>query len=180
MGPISAGMVSQAMAETSSLRGVVRTRTMRASGDIMAPPTPWKNRAAMKAGSEFEAAQAMEPAMKMPSAIWKILRAPNRSAIHPVSGMKIASANRYDVSASFNAIGSLWISEAIEASEVAITVESMVSMNSATARTRGTIGGALRFLTPVVLVAVELIPWPSPGGDGLRLPHPHRAASGRR
>ena len=39
-GPTSAGMVSQAIAETSSRFGVARTSTSRATGVIIAPPMP--------------------------------------------------------------------------------------------------------------------------------------------
>ena len=67
-GPTSAGMVSQAMAETSSRFGVARTSTSRATGVIMAPPMPCRKRASTKAGSEPEMAQAIEPRMKTPIA----------------------------------------------------------------------------------------------------------------
>jgi len=39
-GPSSAGMVSQASAEMSSAFGMVRKRTSRPTGTIMAPPMP--------------------------------------------------------------------------------------------------------------------------------------------
>ncbi len=48
-GPISAGMVSQAIAETSSRFGVARTSTRRATGVIMAPPMPCRKRASHEA-----------------------------------------------------------------------------------------------------------------------------------
>ena len=47
-GPTSAGMVSNAMAPTSSLRCVERTRTRRATGVIIAPPMPCRKRASTK------------------------------------------------------------------------------------------------------------------------------------
>ncbi|GJD74853.1 hypothetical protein CFIICLFH_3092 [Methylobacterium goesingense] len=74
--------------------GTLRRITRRPTGTIMAPPTPWKNRAATKPTSEFEAAQASEPAMNTPRAIRNTVRAPNRSAIQPLIGMKIARLTR--------------------------------------------------------------------------------------
>ena len=136
-GPISAGTVSQAMAETSSLRGVARISTRRATGVIIEPPMPCRNRETTKVGSELEKAQAIEPTTKTAMARRKMLVAPKRSAIQPEIGMKMASDTKYDVSASFRAIGLVPMSAAMAGSEVAITVESMFSMNKATARMSG-------------------------------------------
>lgn len=91
-GPTSAGIVNSAMADTSSLRGVPRTSTRRATGVIIAPPIPCRNREKTKAGRLFEMAQKIDPAMKTRIAARKILLAPKRSAIQPLKGMKIASA----------------------------------------------------------------------------------------
>ncbi|EFM63679.1 Hypothetical protein BROD_0230 [Brucella sp. NF 2653] len=93
-GPTMAGMVSHAMAETSSFRGVERMRTRRPTGVIIAPPIPCKKRAITKAGSEFEAAHAMEPTTKTAIAARNTFFAPNLSAIQPLTGMKTASATR--------------------------------------------------------------------------------------
>ena len=136
-GPTMAGRVSQAMAATSWLRGVARTSTSRAMGDIIDDPMPCRNRDPTKVSSEKEKAQQIEPSMNTPMAQRKMLRAPNRSAIHPETGMKMASATKYAVSASFSEIGSAPISAAMAGSDVAITVESMFSMNSAVARMSG-------------------------------------------
>lgn len=91
-GPTSAGIVSKAIAETSSLRGALRTRTSRATGVIMAPPMPCRKRATTKAKRLSATAQKTEPAMKTRIAARKMRFAPNRSAIQPLRGMKIASA----------------------------------------------------------------------------------------
>ena len=64
---------------------------------------------------------------------------PNRSAVQPLAGMHIASDNRYEVTASFKASGSVPSAWAIAGSEVEITVESMFSMNNAVATISGTI-----------------------------------------
>jgi len=66
-----------------------------------------------------------------------MLVAPKRSAIQPEIGMKMASETKYAVSASFSAIGLVPMSAAMAGSDVAITVESMFSMNKATARMSG-------------------------------------------
>ena len=65
------------------------------------------------------------------------MRAPKRSAVQPLAGMNTASASRYDVIASFSVSGLVPISAAIAGSEVAITVESMFSMNRAVATMSG-------------------------------------------
>ena len=93
-GPISAGMVSQVMASTSWRLSTLRTSTRRPTGAIMAPPMPCRNRAMTKCSSDCANAQPSEPTMKMAIAARKMTRAPNRSAVQPLAGMKIASASR--------------------------------------------------------------------------------------
>ena len=75
-------------------------------------------------------------------AIENTVRAPNRSAVQPDAGMNTASDSRYEVIASFSVSGEVPMSAAIAGSEVAITVASMFSMNSAAA----TISGITRSL----------------------------------
>ena len=60
-GPIRAGVVTQAMAATSSRRLIERTSTMRPTGVIIAPPMPCRMRAKTKSVSELDSAQAIEP-----------------------------------------------------------------------------------------------------------------------
>ena len=67
---------------------------MRASGDIIEPPMPCRKRAATKAPSESEKAQASEPSMNTKIAALNTVLAPKRSAIQPEMGMKMASATR--------------------------------------------------------------------------------------
>jgi len=93
-GPISAGTVSHAMALTSSLRGVARSSTRRATGVIIEPPIPCRNRDSTNVGSELEKAQAIEPIMNTTIAMRKMLVAPQRSAIQPEIGMKMASETK--------------------------------------------------------------------------------------
>jgi len=137
-GPISAGVVTQAMAPTSSRLEMVRTNTMRPTGVIMAPPMPCRMRAMTKSVSELDSAQPIEPIMKTAMATRNTVEAPKRSAVQPDAGMNTASESRYEVTASLSASGLVPISAAIAGSEVAITVESMFSMNSATAMISGT------------------------------------------
>ena len=66
----------------------------RPTGTIMAPPKPCKIRAATNSGSEFENPQNTEPIVKITIAVRKTVRAPNRSAIHPLIGMKTARLSR--------------------------------------------------------------------------------------
>jgi hypothetical protein len=93
-GPISAGSVTQTMALTSSRRSTLRTRMRRATGVIMAPPTPWMMRATTNSQSEPESAQPIEPSMKTPIAVRNTVRAPKRSAVQPLTGMQTASDRR--------------------------------------------------------------------------------------
>src|SRR6202162_3098605 len=65
------------------------------------------------------------------------IRAPKRSAVQPLAGMNTASDSRYEVIASFSVNGLVPMSAAIAGSEVAITVESMFSMNRAVATMSG-------------------------------------------
>jgi len=68
--------------------------TKRPTGDIMAPPMPCTMRAMTNSQSPFERPQAIEPIMKMPIAARNTVRAPNRSAIQPLKGMKIERLRR--------------------------------------------------------------------------------------
>ena len=94
IGPISAGMVTSAMALTSSVLSMLRTRMRRPTGVIIAPPMPWTIRASTNSSSERESAQPIEPRTNTPMARRKTWRAPKRSAVHPLAGMQMASARR--------------------------------------------------------------------------------------
>ena len=126
------------MAPTKSRLLMVRTSTIRPTGVIIAPPTPWTMRAMTKSVSEPDSAHPIEPSTKTAMAARNTVRAPNRSAVQPLAGMKIASESRYDVTASFRARGLVPMSAAIAGKDVAMTVESMFSMNNATAMISGT------------------------------------------
>src|SRR3954468_5367787 len=92
--------------------------------------------------TDDDSAQPIDPTMNTPTAIANTIRAPKRSAVQPLAGMNTASDSRYEVIASFKVSGLVPISAAIAGSEVAITVESMFSMNRAVA----TISGMMRSL----------------------------------
>ena len=94
IGPTSAGIVSHAMALTSCDFSVDLSSTSRPTGVIMAPPMPCRNRAATNSTRLPDTAQATDPARNTPIAMANIRRAPNRSAIQPEIGMKIASDTR--------------------------------------------------------------------------------------
>src|ERR1700733_13609251 len=99
-------------------------------------------RAITKSVTEVDSAQPIEPIMKTATAALNTMRAPKRSAVQPLAGMNTASDNKYEVMASFRVSGLVPISAAIAGSEVAITVESIFSMN----RARGTMSGIRRSL----------------------------------
>src|SRR4051812_7854457 len=136
-GPTSAGTVTQAIALTSALLSIERSSTSRPTGVIIAPPTPCTMRAMTKWVTEEDNAQPTDPTMKTAMARLNTMRAPKRSAVQPLAGMNTASDSRYEVIASFNVSGLVPISAAIAGSEVAITVESMFSMNRAVATMSG-------------------------------------------
>src|SRR6201990_1885808 len=141
-GPTSAGTVTQAIALTSALLSTERSSTSRPTGVIIAPPNPCRMRAMTKSVTDDDSAQPIEPTMNTATATLNTVRAPNRSAVQPEAGMNTASDSRYEVIASFRVSGLVPISAAIAGSEVAITVESMFSMNRAVA----TISGMMRSL----------------------------------
>ena len=94
IGPTMAGIVNQARAGTSSLFGTDRRMTSRPTGVIIAPPIPWTMRETTKSPRPLAKPQVIEPSMKMPSATRKIVFAPKRSAIQPLTGMNTASDRR--------------------------------------------------------------------------------------
>ena len=94
IGPKSAGTVSIDMARTSSDFGTARSRTSRPTGTIIAPPMPWTMRASTSSHRFMDAPQHTEPSVKTRIAARNTVRVPNRSAVQPDSGMKIASDRR--------------------------------------------------------------------------------------
>src|SRR5258705_10361912 len=107
------------------------------TGVMIAPPAPCRRGAKKKWFTEVDSAKPIEPIMKTATARLNTMRAPKRSAVQPLAGMNTASDNRYEVMASFSVSGLVPISAAIAGSEVAITVESMFSMNRAVATMSG-------------------------------------------
>ena len=93
-GPSSAGMVSQASASTSSDFGMERSRMMRPTGTIMAPPIPCRARDATSQPREDDIPQATEPMVNTAIATRNTSLAPNRSAIQPLIGMNTVRLSR--------------------------------------------------------------------------------------
>ncbi len=91
-GPSTLGMLTQVMAAMNSLRGKLRSRISRPTGVIMAPPMPCRKRLATSIGRFRLTPQATEPRVNTAIAVQKMRRMPNRSAIQPDTGMKMASA----------------------------------------------------------------------------------------
>src|SRR6185312_1198673 len=119
--------------------GKVRVRISRPTGVIMAPPKPCSTREKTSVVSELERPQNTEPKVKMPIAEQNTKRAPKRSAIQPLIGMKIARLIRYEVIAALICDGDTWKLAAIWGSEVEMMEESSPSMKKAPAMTVGTI-----------------------------------------
>src|SRR6202046_65436 len=130
-GPNTAGTVRYDIAVTSSDLAMFFRTIRRRTGTIMAPPNPCRMRDATNSGSEFEKPQNTEPVVKIRIAVRKTVRAPNRSAIQPLIGMKTARLSKYDVIARFSLIGSSPSDLAIAGRAVEMTVASSISMKSA-------------------------------------------------
>ena len=93
-GPSTAGTVKYDIAVTRSALATVLRTMIRPTGTIIAPPKPCAIRAATNWGSECEQPHSTEPIVKMTIAVRKTVRAPNRSAIQPLIGMKTARLSR--------------------------------------------------------------------------------------
>ncbi len=94
MGPSIAGMVSQAIAVSSSSLRTRRRMSRRPTGTIIAPPKPWRMRAATSSGSDGARPHSADAEAKIAMAATKTRFAPQRSAIQPLTGMNTASATR--------------------------------------------------------------------------------------
>src|ERR1700691_5662678 len=94
-------------------------------------------RSITKSVTEEDSAQPIDPAINTAIAIENTMRGPKRSAVQPLAGMNTASASKYEVMASFSVSGLVPMSAAMAGSEVAMTVESMFSMNRAVATMSG-------------------------------------------
>ena len=90
IGPMRAGIVTNVIARTSSDLSNVRTIVSRPTGTMSAPPMPCRMRQATRTWMFVARPQKSEPSVKMPIAVAKTRRVPNRSAIHPLTGMKTA------------------------------------------------------------------------------------------
>ena len=75
-GPSSAGMVSQAIAATSSRLATVRSNTSRPTGTIIAPPMPCRMRAATRKASVSARLHNTEPSVNTAIAARNTVRVP--------------------------------------------------------------------------------------------------------
>ena len=73
---------------------MLRTMMRRPTGVIIAPPMPCTMRAITNSVSECDSAQPIEPSTNTAMATRNTLRAPKRSAVQPLAGMKMASESR--------------------------------------------------------------------------------------
>ncbi len=93
-GPSIAGVVTTIIARIRSAFGTERSMTKRPTGDIIAPPMPWIMREMTNSQRLFERPHRIEPSMNTPIAARNTVRAPKRSAIQPLKGMKIERLSR--------------------------------------------------------------------------------------
>ena len=90
MGATSAGIETKLIARSRSDFANVRTRVILPTGTIIDPPIPCKIRHATNASMLLEMPQRNNPSVNNPIAAAKTLRVPNRSATHPLIGIKTA------------------------------------------------------------------------------------------
>jgi hypothetical protein len=93
-GAIRPGHVINEIALSNSLLLDERSTTVRPTGTIIAPAAPCAMRATMNAGSDVQSPHSAEMIAKRAMAAQKVVRAPMRSAIQPLSGMNAARATR--------------------------------------------------------------------------------------
>lgn len=93
-GATRAGHVIVAIVRIRSSLGVVLRTIRRPTGTIIAPPAPWRMRAAVNMPSDWLSPHRIEATVKMTIAAAKTLRAPKRSATHPLTGISIAKVRR--------------------------------------------------------------------------------------
>ena len=131
IGPIIDGIVIQFIAETSAARGKLRSSTSRPTGVIIAPPNPCTTRIAISIGRLSAMPHSAEPPAKISTAAQNTRRAPNRSAIQPLTGMNTARLSRYAVITRLSRSGVSPRLFAIAGIATAIIVESSPSMKKA-------------------------------------------------
>src|SRR5215213_10256856 len=131
IGPIIDGIVIQFIAETSAARGKLRSRTSLPTGVIIAPPNPCTTRIAISIGRLSAIPHSAEPPAKISTAAQNTRRAPNRSAIQPLTGMNTARLSRYTVITRLSRSGVSPRLFPIAGIATAIIVESRPSMKKA-------------------------------------------------
>ncbi len=87
------GQVRVVIARIMSFLSIERSTTRRPTGTIMAPPMPWRTRARVKVSRLSLSPHRIEAPVKMMMALANTRRLPNRSAIQPLSGMRMAKVS---------------------------------------------------------------------------------------
>ena len=90
IGPINAGMMMKFIATSNSDFAKVRITVRRPTGIIIAAPTPCKMRAATSIGTFTDTPHSTDENVNSATAAANTRRVPNRSAIHPLTGMHTA------------------------------------------------------------------------------------------
>ena len=83
-----------AITRMMSALSAARRTTRRPTGTIIAPPMPCSTRATVSSPRLVLSAQRPEDTVNRPMAAENTNRAPKRSAIHPLTGMKTPRASR--------------------------------------------------------------------------------------
>ena len=73
---------------------MARSTASLPTGTISAPPTPCSTRVAVSVARSGASAQPAEARVKSVIAVAKTRRAPNRSAAHPLIGIRMATVTR--------------------------------------------------------------------------------------
>ncbi|MET3249090.1 hypothetical protein ABIE53_005900 [Burkholderia sp. OAS925] len=92
-GAAIAGQVIVEMACIMRLFSVLRTTMSRPTGTIIAPPMPCSRRAAVNSATFCDSPHSTDATVNTPIALKNTVREPQRSAIQPLAGMKMASAS---------------------------------------------------------------------------------------
>ena len=138
IGATRAGQMVYAMAFINCGLVEARITIRRPTGTIMEPPRPCRTRDAVNIGIVRLMPQSADAIVKMRMAEANTLRSPKRVAVHPLSGMKMASVSRYAVMPTFTATADVPKLRAIVGNPVAMIVASRFSINSAPAASRAT------------------------------------------
>ena len=132
-GPMSAGQVINPIAAMIPSLGVFFKTMIRPTGTIKAPPIPCNTLAKIKKFKLSLMPHKIDAAVNINIANVKTLRAPKRSANHPLIGIMTANVSKYAVMPIPTSTAYVLKSIAIMGNAVAMTVLSKVSIKKVVA-----------------------------------------------